>query len=75
MRYCTTDAATAKEMSMPPVIRTTNSPTAQMTLTALLFISDAKFPALKKVRRGEAQNSVKAARTTNRRASPSWVRK
>ena len=40
---------------MPPAIRTTSSPTAQMTLTALLFINDAKFPALKKGRRGEAQ--------------------
>ena len=53
VRYCATDAPTAKEMSMPPAIRTTSSPTAQITLTALLFSSDAKFPAVKKI--GEAR--------------------
>ena len=60
---------------MPPAIRTTSSPTAQMTLTALLFISDTKFPALKKAGEAKPRNSVKVTRTTNRRASPSWVRK
>ena len=75
VRYWTTDAATANEMSMPPVIRTTNRPTAQMTLTALLFINDAKFPAVKKFGEAKLRNAVKAARTTNMRASPSWVRK
>lgn len=37
-RYCTPEAATAKEMSIPPTISTTKRPTAQITLTALLFI-------------------------------------
>ena len=46
-----------------------------MTLTALLFSNDVEqFPALKKVGEAKPRNSVKAARTTNRRASPSWVR-
>jgi hypothetical protein len=75
VRYWATDAPTAKEISMPPAIRTTSSPTAQMTLTALLFINDAKFPALKKVGETTPRYIVKAARTMNRRASPAWVRK
>ena len=35
--YCTTDAATAKEMSMPPAISTTSSPTAKIRLVELVL--------------------------------------
>ena len=35
--YWTTEAATAKEISIPPDIRTTRSPTAKITFTELVF--------------------------------------
>ena len=35
--YCTTEAATANEMSMPPAISTTSSPTAKIRLTELVL--------------------------------------
>ena len=60
---------------MPPVIRTTSRPTAQMTLTALLFSSDAMFPALKKLGEAKPRNSASTTRTMKMRASPSWVRR
>src|SRR4051794_18832158 len=35
--YCTTDAATANEMSMPPAISTTTRPTAKIRLVELVL--------------------------------------
>ena len=46
--YCTTDDITAKEMSMPPAIRTTRRPTAQIRLTELLLRSEVRLPSVRK---------------------------
>jgi succinate dehydrogenase / fumarate reductase flavoprotein subunit len=43
LRIPVTDAPTAKEMSIPPAISTTNRPTAQIRFTALLFSSEVRF--------------------------------
>ncbi len=43
-----TEAATAKEISMPPAISTTNRPTAKMMLTALMFRRSKALPSEKK---------------------------
>ena len=45
--YCTTDAATAKEMSMPPEMSTTTRPTAKITFTELVFSRLKKFAKVK----------------------------
>ncbi len=46
--YCTTEAATANEMSIPPAISTTSRPTAQITFTAELFKSDVTLTSVAK---------------------------
>jgi hypothetical protein len=46
--YCTIEAATAKEMSIPPAISTTSRPTAKMMLTALMFRRSKALPSEKK---------------------------
>ena len=55
-RYCTTEAATAKEMSMPPAISTTSRPTAKMMLTELVFRRSKALPSVKK--RSDAKEST-----------------
>ena len=55
---------------MPPAISTTSSPTAQITLTALLFISDAMLPALKNDGDMIPRNNVSAASTRKIRPRP-----
>ncbi len=48
-RYCTTEAATVKEMSMPPAISTTSSPTPKMMLTALLLARSKMLGSVRNV--------------------------
>src|SRR3954468_5207835 len=49
VRYCTTEAATAKEMSMPPAMSTTSRPTPKMTLTELAFSRSNRLGRVRKV--------------------------
>src|ERR1700761_5958498 len=49
VRYCTTEAPTANEMSMPPAISTTSSPTAKMMLTELWFRRSNRLGKVRKV--------------------------
>src|SRR5690554_3293038 len=54
--YWTTEAATAKDMSIPPAISTTSKPTAKMILTALVLSRSNALTTVKK-------RSVVSART------------
>src|SRR3954447_1432731 len=49
VRYCTTEAATATEMSMPPAMSTTSRPTPKMTLTELAFSRSNRLGKVRKV--------------------------
>src|SRR5919205_427935 len=48
-RYCTTEAATAKEMSMPPAMSTTSRPTPKMMLTEVAFSRSKRLGRVRKV--------------------------
>ena len=62
-RYCTTDAATAKEMSMPPAISTTSRPTAKMMLTELVLRRSNALPRVKKRSVAKERNTQMTAIT------------
>src|SRR5882762_10258369 len=49
VRYWTTEAPTAKEMSIPPAMSTTSSPTAKMMLTELWLSRSNRFGRVRKV--------------------------
>ena len=61
--YWTTDAATAKEISMPPAISTTSRPTAQIRLTELLLSSEVRLPSVRKLSEASDRNTQSATRT------------
>ena len=71
--YWTTEAATAKEISIPPAIRTTRSPTAQIRFTALLLRSDVRLPSVRNVSVRTESPMIIRSRTTLSRASTGWV--
>src|SRR5579863_6413751 len=64
LRYWTTEAATAKEMSIPPEINTMSRPTAQITLMALLFINEVRLEAERKLGEAKERKMINAAKTT-----------
>ena len=69
VRYWTTDAPTAKEMSIPPAISTTSSPTAKMMLTELWFRRSNRLGSVRKVEVVRLRPITMAAMTRISRAS------
>src|SRR6266702_8244915 len=61
-------------MSMPPAINTTSRPTAQITLTELLFRSEAKLPSVRKLFDASDRNRQIARRTRNNLVSVGLAR-
>src|ERR1700686_5402546 len=69
VRYWTTDAPTANEMSIPPAMSTTSNPTAKMMLTALWLSRSNKLGSERKVEVETPRPTTIAAMTTISRAS------
>src|SRR3954470_6103290 len=71
VRYCTTEAATAKEMSMPPAISTTSRPTPKMMLTELALMRSNRFGRVRKVEVVSARPApIKRMTAINQRSVP-----
>ena len=69
VRYWTTDAPTANEMSMPPATSTTRSPAAKMRLMALMLRRSNRLTRVRKV--SVARPSTAQMTTMTRRSHPS----
>src|ERR1700737_132732 len=69
VRYWTTEAPTANEMSIPPAMSTTSSPTAKMMLTELWLSRSNRLGRVRKVDVEALRPTTIAAMTTISRAS------
>ena len=72
--YWTTDAATANEMSMPPAISTTSSPTAKIRLIELVLSRLKRLAMVKNLSLVIDRPAQITSRTTTSHVSVGWAR-
>ena len=72
--YCTTEAATANEMSMPPAISTTSSPTAKIRLVELVLSRLKRLAMVKNLSLASESPALITSSTMTSQVSVGWAR-